>query len=558
MASALAPAASAQSAPPSIPTLTLPVQPPFSGPGDLRLDWRRIGTAAIETSGGLATGAADRVWFADSALYAKAGGRIWNFDESRGWRPIAATLPAGFQREAFGRKFAPGATAMRSDDGGREWTRLTSARSGPAIGFVRDIAVLAGNPDVVAIAAETGVWRSLDGGNSWASLNEEFPNLPVTAILAAPGGGRGVTVATDAGALEWRPGSHAAWSRVPFPADVASRLADQGAGRSVWKDPADARLMLRSEEGRLYWTINGGTFWDELALPAETRVRAAVADRDSGTVYAATDRGVFSGRLDFNSAATSVTWRRLGGALPDAPAVDVFLAPGHHQLYAAFEGWGVYAALAPHRLAQPRVVNAADLAGSVAAPGALLSVLGARVSTARSAAGATPVLNTQPGESQVQVPFAAQGASLTLELDAEAARLRYSIPLESTAPGIFVDRDGAPMLLDGESGVLLDALRPIRANGRLQILATGLGRVRPEWTAGLEAPIDNPPQVVAAVRVLLDGMPLEVTRATLAPGYTGIYLVEAMIPAAVNAGTAEVILEAAGAPSNRVRVYIEP
>jgi uncharacterized protein (TIGR03437 family) len=522
-----------------------------TAPGDLKLDWRRIGNAAIDAPSGPVTGAADRVWYQAGRLHASARGRSWRFEESGQWMPVSVEAPAAFQREAFGRRFAPGEAALRSDDGGRQWTRLTSPRTGPSIGAVRDIAVLPASPDVVAVAAESGVWQSLDGGSTWAGLNEELPNLPVRALVAAPAAGRGVMVMSEAGALEWQPGARTGWSRlsappVEFPA------------RKLWSDATDPRLMLRVDDGRLYRTMNGGTFWDEVPGPAEARLRAAVADRESGTVYVAADRGVFAGRLDFNSAALTVTWRRLAGGLPDAPAVDVLLGPGNHQLYAAFEGWGVYAALAPHRLSNPRVVNAADLSGSVAAPGTLLSVLGSRVTAARSPTGQVALLTSQPGEAQVQVPFSAQGPAFVLEMEAESERWRHTAPLEPTAPAIFVDRDGAPMLLDGDSGVLLDPMRPIRANGRLQILSTGLGRVRPEWTAGLEAPLESPPQVVAPVRVLLDGMPLEVTRATLAPGYTGIYLVEAIIPAAVNAGSSEVILEAGGSSSNRVRVYIEP
>ena len=132
------------------------------------------------------------------------------------------------------------------------------------------------------------------------------------------------------------------------------------------------------------------------------------------------------------------------------------------------------------------------------------------------------------------------------------------LPLDVAAPAIFVDRDGSPMLLDGNSGVLLDAMNPARSGARLQILATGLGRVNPEWPTGLEAPLEDPPAVVAPIRVLLDGQPLETTRATLAPGYVGFYLIEAQMPSLVNSGTAELRLEVAGRASNSVRVYIEP
>jgi uncharacterized protein (TIGR03437 family) len=49
-----------------------------------------------------------------------------------------------------------------------------------------------------------------------------------------------------------------------------------------------------------------------------------------------------------------------------------------------------------------------------------------------------------------------------------------------------------------------------------------------------------------------------VTRATLAPGYVGFYLIEVQLPKLVNSGPAELYLDVDGQPSNRVRVYIEP
>jgi uncharacterized protein (TIGR03437 family) len=51
---------------------------------------------------------------------------------------------------------------------------------------------------------------------------------------------------------------------------------------------------------------------------------------------------------------------------------------------------------------------------------------------------------------------------------------------------------------------------------------------------------------------------VQVMRATLAPNYVGMYLVEIEIPNIVNYGPAELYMEVDGQPSNRVRVYIEP
>jgi uncharacterized protein (TIGR03437 family) len=133
-----------------------------------------------------------------------------------------------------------------------------------------------------------------------------------------------------------------------------------------------------------------------------------------------------------------------------------------------------------------------------------------------------------------------------------------ALPVENVSPAIFVDRDGTPLVLNADSGVLLDAMNPARSSGRLQVLMTGLGRVRPDWPAGVAGPADEPPRVLAPVRAYLDRAPLEVTRAVLAPGYIGLYLVEIHLPAVVNAGSAELYLESDTRESNRVRVWLEP
>jgi uncharacterized protein (TIGR03437 family) len=123
---------------------------------------------------------------------------------------------------------------------------------------------------------------------------------------------------------------------------------------------------------------------------------------------------------------------------------------------------------------------------------------------------------------------------------------------------IFVARDGSPMLLDSDQGVTLDAMNPAHSGTRIQILATGLGRVAPDWPTGVPAPLQNSPHVAGSVHVYLDRAPVEVTRAQLAPGYIGFYLVEITIPKITNYGPAELYLDVDGAASNRVRVYIEP
>jgi uncharacterized protein (TIGR03437 family) len=289
----------------------------------------------------------------------------------------------------------------------------------------------------------------------------------------------------------------------------------------------------------------------------DAAVRGVTADRASGAVYIASEAGVYSATADLANVGGAVSWTRLTG-LPEAPVADVMLDGGANQLWVALSGYGVYSTLAPHRFRDPRVVSAADFAARAAAPGSLVSVAGSRVSSAQAGSAQAAVLASTDSETQIQIPFEARGNSIALAVSsADGQRMLPSVALETAAPAIFVARDGSPMLLDTETGVMLDAMTPAHSRSRIQILATGLGRVTPDWPTGLAAPVENAPRVAATVTAYLDRQPVEVTKAVLAP-YVGYYLVEIEIPRIVNYGPAELYLEAGGQQSNRVRVYIEP
>jgi uncharacterized protein (TIGR03437 family) len=321
--------------------------------------------------------------------------------------------------------------------------------------------------------------------------------------------------------------------------------------------PANATVL--DQKAHVLHTINGGAVWDNLTANLPDRAAHGVTvDVASGAIYVATDAGVFVGYEDLASLGGSPNWTPLAG-LPPAPAVDVQLDAQGNQLWAAMEGFGVYATLAPHRYRDPRVVNAADLVARAVAPGSLISILGAQVSAARAGDVTIPVLSASGGTSQLQVPFDVTGSSLALTATAGASGLAFApLAVAAAAPAIFTGPDGMPMLLDGDSGVMLDAMTPAHSGSRVQILASGLGSVTPAWPAGLAAPLENSPRVAAAVSVYVDRTPVEVTRAVLAPGYVGMYLVEVTMPKIVNYGPAELYVDMGGAASNRVRVYIEP
>jgi uncharacterized protein (TIGR03437 family) len=353
---------------------------------------------------------------------------------------------------------------------------------------------------------------------------------------------------------------------------AAFKLGEPGKVEAIWVDASDPRVAIAVLGARssaaagsarpayVLRTMNGGSFWDDITanLPESAAAHGVAADRGSGAIYVATDAGLFYTTTDLGSAGRPTVWTSLSEHLPAAAAVtDVKLDTGGNQLFALLDGYGVYTTIAPHRLRDARIVNAADYSARPTAPGALLSVLGARVESARSEDVAAPVLDATETASQIQVPFEAKGSTVSLSLEAASGPLTFGVPLKSASPAIFVDPDGTPLIMDAASGVLLDASKPAHASSRIQVLATGLGQVKPDWPTGLAAPLKDPPLVAATVHAYLDGSPVEVTHASLAPGYVGFYLIEIQLPRIADTGPAELYVEAEGQPSNRVRLYVE-
>ncbi len=266
------------------------------------------------------------------------------------------------------------------------------------------------------------------------------------------------------------------------------------------------------------------------------------ADRATGAIYVATDAGLFYTIADLASAGSATSWTSLGDNLPAAPATDVKLDAAANQLYVALDGYGVYAAIAPHRLRAARLVSAADYSVTAGRPGGVCLACWALALTRRAATIRwCRCWMPPPRASQIQVPFEAKGDTFSLIVEEPAGQLSFGLPLRSVSPAIVVDPEGTPLVMDAASGVLLDATKPARPNTRIQILATGFGRVTPDWPTGLAAPLSDPPRVLAPVRAYLNGAPVEVTRASLAPGYIGFYLIEVQLPRIVNAGAGRAV-----------------
>ncbi|HVV47984.1 MAG TPA: hypothetical protein VHC72_22390 [Bryobacteraceae bacterium] len=587
--------------------------------------WSHIAGYTVNTGlAGPASGPVRSVWFVSGGqrLEAQAqSGKIFETTDFQHWKLnstdlVPATFPtppavlrpeAGVQVVAAGRRYSVTRDNLFASDDGRAWTNLTGFNGQSIIGGgFSALAVSPANPLDIVASNQSGVWRSLDGGLSWQSLNDELPNLgarelasqhtvvladsllpgdiPVAPRLASVTAGKWSLAEGVPAEAELRTALAAKYGLVATAAAKAGNMtyagtadgrvftvaADgtlvptglEGAGivSRIWIDPANPQAALAVSGARLYRTTNGGKFWDNITGNLNGgAIHGVTADSTAGVVYAATDNGVFSGRVVLNAAdRVPARWTALQGDLPFASAWDVRLNPDG-TLTVLIEGYGVYEAPAPHLAQAPRIVNSADMSDRAAAPGSLISVLGTSVKQATSGQNSYQVLLSTDQSSQLQVPFEITPGALQLTVQRGDGGLWIApLNVKQASPAIFVDADGAPMVLDAASGLVIDPGTPIRAGSTIQLLATGLGRVTPDWPSGVAAPVDSPPAVVAPVTAFLDGTPVRVTRATLAPTLIGSYLVELQIPAFVNRGATELRLVVNGEESNRVKLWLDP
>jgi uncharacterized protein (TIGR03437 family) len=507
------------------------------------------------------------------------------------------------------REWALGRNLFVSEDGGKTWTNMSAGSGDPVIGEgQRDVAVDGADNGTVAIANDYGVWQTRDNGKSWAGLNDNLPNLPVARILSIKRGsfkvalsdGRALTLSdarspwtvakndstltaeaqerqligkalgVEITALA-RAGDYAyagsvdgrIWtSRDRSATWGAPQIAGHGAVSRFFVDsdaPRAALAAIAGQGAHVSRTVSGGSVWDDITGNlGDVMVHAVVADRTSQTAFVATDNGVFSAHVDLNAVVEPSPWTAVTGSLPKARVMDLAIDTSSGQLFGALEGYGLFTAPLPSSSGALRITNAADFSMRPAAPGSLISVSGGKISAARAGDLEFPLLASSDFEAQMQVPFEARSPGVDLSIQSPGSGIT-TLPLsvQNVSPAIFIDRDGAPFVVDSDSGLTLGTSDAAHPRMRLQLMATGLGRVQPDWPTGVPAPSQNTPKVVAGVQAYLDGVPVEVGKAALAPGYVGYYLVEIQLPAVLNAGPAELYLVADGQESNRVRLMVD-
>ena len=217
------------------------------------------------------------------------------------------------------------------------------------------------------------------------------------------------------------------------------------------------------------------------------------------------------------------------------------------------------------------VTNAASYSAQAVAPGAIVSVFGASLSASTSQSSAAPLPTVlgdttvtfngipaplyfaSPQQVNAQVPFEVAPGSAIAEVNSNSGIALTQLPVGAAGPGIFT-RDGSGTgdgaLIDAVTGALVTSSQPIAAGAYLAIYCTGLGAVTPATTTG-----DVPATLTYTTvnpSVLIDGQTITPSWAGLAPGFVGLYQVNAQVPASLTAGSHRLQLVMNGAASNTV------
>ena len=92
----------------------------------------------------------------------------------------------------------------------------------------------------------------------------------------------------------------------------------------------------------------------------------------------------------------------------------------------------------------------------------------------------------------------------------------------------------------------------------MQIYCTGLGAVTNQPATGAAAPNDPLAMTITLPRVMIGNAPAKVQFSGLAPGYAGLYQVNAEVPAETSSGTAVTVTILVGeVASNTVTIAVQ-
>jgi uncharacterized protein (TIGR03437 family) len=126
-----------------------------------------------------------------------------------------------------------------------------------------------------------------------------------------------------------------------------------------------------------------------------------------------------------------------------------------------------------------------------------------------------------------------------LGVDATGFSFTFAVDGEPRSEAFLVLNRGSGHIykfIPGAAALLADAANPAAAGDVVIIYCSGLGRVDPPVEAGQAAPLNPLSRTVLPVTLRIGGVTADVSFAGLAPDFSGLYQINATVPAGVAAG----------------------
>jgi uncharacterized protein (TIGR03437 family) len=176
---------------------------------------------------------------------------------------------------------------------------------------------------------------------------------------------------------------------------------------------------------------------------------------------------------------------------------------------------------------------------------------------------AAPLYFASPTQVNLQIPWEMAGqsqATIVATVNGVASNPQI-VPLAPFAPGIFtinVTGTGQGAVLIAPTAQLAAPGSPVSRGGYVSIFCTGLGPVSNQPATGVAAPISPLSFTLTAPTVTIGGVVAVVSYSGLAPGFAGLYQVNALVPLGVSPGnTVPVVISIGNAASNTITIAVQ-
>ncbi|HEY7678987.1 MAG TPA: fibronectin type III domain-containing protein, partial [Terriglobia bacterium] len=182
-----------------------------------------------------------------------------------------------------------------------------------------------------------------------------------------------------------------------------------------------------------------------------------------------------------------------------------------------------------------------------------------------SPSGSVParLLFVGPNQINFQAPTGiAPGDAVPAELTrVDGTKALATLRVASAAPGVFtlaMNGQGQAAVVNQDNSLNL-ATNPAPRGSFIQIYATGAGDTSPALTPGEAAPASGSPLVVthAQPTVTIGGLPATVLFSGLAPGFVGLWQINARVPAVQPGPTVPLVVSIGGVAASTVTIAVQ-